>query len=272
MLKFEKKGYEYMGVKLGDKVRLKKENIYGEVIGFDEREDRSLILVIEVSIKDYSCESSTQSYIRFMNPTSLLRHSENFTWRSLDDIEIIKNKEEEDMDKTKQFEELIKGMTTEEFTKLDLSDEGRLELMNKFRKNDEYDGEWQPEENEGYFFVDELFCVATSNWRDIVFYHNHRKENYNIFKTAEQAQIVADKIKNESDIEKKFKFIRNYVAINDKDWKIDWGDGNQKKYYLKHDHHFNIWEVDWNYVYQNEAVYMSKKCADKLVEILNKVD
>lgn len=60
-----------------------------------------------------------------------------------------------------------------------------------------------------------------------------------------------------------------YVAEFDKDWKADWGDDKQKKYFVYSDSN-GLYHKNWSSSYRYIGViYMSEKCAEGLCEKLN---
>ncbi len=92
-------------------------------------------------------------------------------------------------------------------------------------KVDETKKRWIPAENEQYCFIDEDLEIESEFFDDDE-YDNNLIKLGNCFKTKEEAQFVADKIKYTL-------MFKNYVEEHSEP--LDWKDVEQDKYYIYYD-------------------------------------
>lgn len=125
---------------------------------------------------------------------------------------------------------------------------------------------WKPKYKEEYYYVCSDGNVGNTFWYKYDT-DNHRYNTGNCFKTREQAKKY--KAYLEDDTQKQLALIRQYAIMND-DFEADWNDEGQLKYFLYYDNMDDMWREDFWTCRREGTTYMSKKCADELLEILNK--
>ena len=113
---------------------------------------------------------------------------------------------------------------------------------------------WQPKGGDYCILKD--FSVALVN-------NNCTYPKHMAYETQEQAEQAAKAIRS---------YARQlaWLVENSDGWKPDWKDTSKEKYYIHYDVKTNYYNINSNQVYKNiNTIYMSKKNAEKLCQLLN---
>lgn len=126
---------------------------------------------------------------------------------------------------------------------------------------------WKPEEDDRVYYICSGSEVTSHFVVDADTAYNKSLIKYaNIYKTQEAAEKAIEC----DDIDLTFKWIANYVAHNIGDWKADWGDYEQVKYYIYYDYEKLKYKVTFSKYNRGDGIYMNSELASEIVEILNK--
>lgn len=113
---------------------------------------------------------------------------------------------------------------------------------------------WEPKGGDYCILKD--FSVALVN-------NNCTYPKHMTYETQEQAEQAAKAIRS---------YARQlaWLAENSDGWKPDWKDTSKEKYYIHYDVKTHYYNINSNQVYKNiNTIYMSKKNAEKLCQLLN---
>lgn len=117
-------------------------------------------------------------------------------------------------------------------------------------KIEEPKGKWIPAEDEQYCYIDEDLEIESEFFADDE-YDNDLIKLGNCFKTKEEAQFVADKIKYTL-------MFKNYVEEHSEP--LDWKNCKQEKWYIYYDYDSNCIGCDWYVSWKTQgAIYASSE-------------
>ena len=111
-------------------------------------------------------------------------------------------------------------------------------------KVDETKKRWMPVENEQYCYIDEDLEIESEFFDDDE-YDNNLIKLGNSFKTKEEAQFVADKIKYTI-------MFKNYVEEHSEP--LDWKDIEQDKWYIYYDFHNGCIDIDIDDIWKLQGI------------------
>lgn len=150
-------------------------------------------------------------------------------------------------------------MDKEELLKEISKTEEHLATMKKLLEDCEY-RQWKPNSHDPYYYID-----STGSINDTCFIPSgidiKRFNNYNCFRTKEQAELEVEKILVHRQLE-------DIARRLDRGIKIDWNDEDQLKYSIYFDYYFNRIKVSnsWKHRAQGVIYCLDEKFLDVAIE------
>lgn len=150
-----------------------------------------------------------------------------------------------------------------EIQKLQEEIKERMDKIEKLLEASDYK-QWVPKVDGRYYTLNGYYSPLCTYWADKP-YDIDRKKNYALFKTEEEAQRIAEIQRIQRKIIDIIKFVRG-------DWRPDWSDNQQEKYYIGYDHSEEEFFYDdfANTQLTISEMYFSREHANKVLELINK--
>ena len=126
-------------------------------------------------------------------------------------------------------------------------------LINMEKMLKECNERWQPNDFSPYFYVDSCMKVEQSDFYSDTYIHSERYNTYSTFKTREEAEAEAEKILIRRQLE-------DIARRLNKGKEIDWGNEDQRKYFIRFNYWQGIIELDSSFRQQFQGVIY---CLDK---------
>ena len=142
-----------------------------------------------------------------------------------------------------------------------LSEKEREQLMKIIKKsNGSKRNIWKPEYDEWYFYVSGYGIVRSNVWiNDCI--DNGYYEIGNCFKTEEEAKFALEKLKVETEL-------RRFAEENN-EYKIDWKNRNQNKWFIYYDYVMKNIGVVYDTVLRTHCIYFSsKEIAEQAIQVI----
>ena len=132
-----------------------------------------------------------------------------------------------------------------------LSEKEREQLMKLIQKSNGSKGKmWKPEDNEKYFYVSGRGVINICRWINDTT-DNGCYEIGNCFKTKEEADFALEKLKVEAEL-------RRFAEENN-EYKIDWKNRNQNKWFIYYNYVMKNIGVVYDTVLRTHCIYFSSK-------------
>lgn len=142
-----------------------------------------------------------------------------------------------------------------------LSEEEREQLMKLIQKSNGFKSKmWKPEDNEKYFYVSGHGVINICRWINDTT-DNGCYEIGNCFKTKEEAEFALEKAKVEAEL-------RRFAEENN-EYKIDWEDDDQEKWFIYYNCDMKKIDIIYNTVLKTHCIYFSsKKIAKQAIDYI----
>lgn len=132
------------------------------------------------------------------------------------------------------------------------------EIEKKIEEKKVETGRWKPKEKEGYCFINSCGQVTYDVWSNHCV-DNKRYDIGNLFKTGEECEFVAEKLKVIAEL-------KEYEEPKNREW-----DGENVHYHIYYNYSIERVDIGWaKMAKQNEIYFESKEKARQAIDVVGK--